>query len=299
MESPSRLRIVTINIWNRSGPWAERLPLLREEIRALGPDVVGLQEVLRPVPPDESPHGAWSVPDVVADDGATDQASLIAAGMYPHVAYASATDFGHGLSFGNAVLSRYPIVKHREFTLPGRESGETRALLYALVEHPAGKLPIFVTHLNWKLHHGNVRVRQVRFIAQKIFELAPLDEPSLPPVLMGDFNAEPDSDEIRFLKGLATIDGGSVYLADAWTYGGDGTAGYTFDRRNRFAAVAHEPPRRIDYVFVRGPDRALRGEPLETRVVFSTPTEGATGPTWPSDHFGLVTDLSVEGRSLE
>ena len=49
---------------------------------------------------------------------------------------------------------------------------------------------------------------------------------------------------------VATLEGRSVYYADAWVYGGDGTPGYTFDRKNRFAAVAHEPPRRIDCDFV-------------------------------------------------
>ncbi|MNC88930.1 hypothetical protein D3C83_48050 [compost metagenome] len=74
--------------------------------------------------------------------------------------------------------------------------------------------------------------------------------------------------------------------------GGDGSYGATFDRRNRFAALAHEPPRRIDYIFVRGPDRKFRGEPLSTRLAFATPT----GDVWPSDHFGLVTEIAVSPR---
>ncbi|HVU02683.1 MAG TPA: endonuclease/exonuclease/phosphatase family protein [Polyangiaceae bacterium] len=292
-----RLRVATLNIWNRSGPWAARLAAIRAELRRLDPCVLGLQEVLRTVPAGGSPHGAWTVTEEVSGDTASDQASPIAAGLLPHIAYGRAQDYGGGLAFGNAVLSRYPVLAHEVFELPGRESGESRSLLYALVDHPGGQLPVFVTHLNWKLHHGSVRVRQVQFICEKIKELCPLQEERLPPVLMGDFNAGPESDEIRYLVGLATIGGKSVYFADAWVYGGDGTPGPTFCRDNPFAAIAHEPSRRIDYIFVRGPDGKLRGEPVHTRVAFDKPTDTPEGPVFPSDHYGVVTDLSVDPKS--
>ena len=45
---------------------------------------------------------------------------------------------------------------------------------------------------------------------------------------------------------------------------------------------------RIDYVFVRGPDRKLRGEPLASRVVFDRATRGV----FPSDHFGVYAEIS-------
>lgn len=289
------LRVATLNIWNRSGPWLERLPLIRKDLRELDVDVLGLQEVLRQVTPGEEVHAAWSVPDSVPETA--DQASLIAAGTHSHAAYAAAMDYGSGLLFGNAVVSRHPIAKHAAFELPGRDTGEVRSLLYALVQHPAGPLPVFVTHLNWKLHHGWVRQRQLEFVVGKVSELAPPDGSALPPVLMGDFNAEPEADEIRYLRGLTALSGRTVYFADSWIYGGDGSPGYTFDRENRFAAVALEPPRRIDYIFVRGPDSKTRGEPKRTRLAFHRPSPGADGPVYASDHFGLVTDLTVEARS--
>lgn len=274
------LRIATLNIWNKAGPWSERLPLIRSELGALRPDVIGLQEVLR-----LEEEGAELTPD-------RDQATEIAHGLPYEIAYGAAMHYGKGLQIGNALLSRHPIKESLVFPLPGEESGETRSLLHGLIATPHGELPVFVTHLNWKLHHGSVRMRQVRFILQRIFELCPVDASRLPPVLMGDFNAEPDSDEIRHLRGLCAVDGETVYFADAWTSGGDGSYGATFDRRNRFAALAHEPPRRIDYIFVRGPDRKFRGEPLSTRLAFATPTDDV----WPSDHFGLVTEIAATAR---
>jgi endonuclease/exonuclease/phosphatase family metal-dependent hydrolase len=263
---------------------------------ALRPDVLGLQEVLRQVGPGASPHGAWAVPAKADDDGSQDQATLIAAGHLGYAAYAAAMDYGNGLCFGNAVVSKFPISEHRAIELPGRETGEARVLLYAVIDHPAGKLPIFVTHLNWKLHHGSVRVRQIEFICDRIKEIEPIDQSRLPPVLIGDMNADPDSDEMRYLRGLRTSSGNSVYFADSWVYAGDGP-GYTFDRKNRFAAIAHEPPRRIDYIYVRGPDSKLRGEPLATRLAFATAEPGSGGDVFPSDHFGVVTDISAEPQS--
>jgi endonuclease/exonuclease/phosphatase family metal-dependent hydrolase len=281
------LRVLTINVWNKSGPWLARLPLIRRELERLTPDVVGLQEVLR-FRPDSAEDGLLSA--------SNDQATEIAEGLGFQIAYGVASDYGNGLKFGNALLSRHPIARQDTFELPGVESGETRSLLYVLCETPHGSLPVFVTHLNWKLHHGAVRQRQVVAISQRIAELAPIGGPHLPPVLMGDFNAAPDADEIRFLTGLCALDGKTVYFADAWQFAGAGP-GYTFDRANGYALKAREPSRRIDYIFVRGPDRQFRGEPLHAELAFNAPDDSAQ-PVWPSDHFGVCADLAITPRSF-
>jgi endonuclease/exonuclease/phosphatase family metal-dependent hydrolase len=282
------LRVLTINVWNKSGPWLARLPLIRRELERLTPDVVGLQEVLR-FRPDSAEDGLFSA--------SNDQATEIAEGLGFQVAYGVASDYGNGLKFGNALLSRHPIAEQATFALPGVESGETRSLLYAVCETPHGSLPVFVTHLNWKLHHGAVRQRQVVAIAQRIAELLPIGGWQLPPVLMGDFNAAPDADEIRFLTGLCALDGKTVYFADAWQFAGVGP-GYTFDRANGYALKAREPSRRIDYIFVRGPDRQFRGEPLHAELAFNVPDDDSAQPVWPSDHFGVCADLAITPRSF-
>jgi endonuclease/exonuclease/phosphatase family metal-dependent hydrolase len=282
----SELRVATLNVWNKSGPWLGRLPLIRREIQRLMPEVIGLQEVLR-----FRPDAAANSPLTTSNDQATE----IADGLGFHIAFSMASDYGNGLQFGNALLSRHAILAEQSFALPGAESGETRSLLYALCDTPHGALPVFVTHLNWKFHHGSVRQAQVAFIAERIAELAPIDGDALPPLLMGDFNAAPDADEIRFLTGLCALGGKSVYFADAWQFAGEGP-GYTFDRNNAYAAKAREPSRRIDYIFVRGPDRQFRGEPLRTEVAFNQPERSAAEPVWPSDHYGLFADLAITPR---
>lgn len=286
----AELRVITLNIWNKSGPWAKRVGLIREGLQALRPDVVGLQEVLQLEGRAGDPEG--------------DQLAELNQRLGFHAAYAKAADFGGGLQFGNGLLSRFPILEHTRIALPHCESGEQRSALYALVKHPQGPLPVFVTHLNWKLHHGSVRQRQVLSLVEQVFRLAPLDESRLPPIVMGDFNAEPDSDEMRFMRGLTALDGRTVYFTDTWVFAGsdgsrrasEGAPGYTFDARNPYAALAHEPPRRIDYIYVRGPDRKFRGEPLETRVVFDAPDSSDAG-LWPTDHFGVFCRVSVAPQS--
>jgi endonuclease/exonuclease/phosphatase family metal-dependent hydrolase len=263
------LRVATLNLWGRNGPWPDRLALIRAELGRLVPRLVGLQEVMRGEP------------------AGTCEAAEVAEGLGYEVAYSPAAEVGVGVQ-GNALLSRLPIREHRTFALPTGPGIEPRVLLYARVSTDHGELPVFVTHLDWQGDHGAARLAQVRFIVARAAELTD----GLPPVIMGDFNAEPDSDEIRYLRGLHIADGESVRFADAWIYGGDGSAGATFSRVNDYARRAREPSRRIDYIFTGGDDRK-RGEPLHTEVAFRTPQ----GEVWPSDHFGLVSDLAIGPRA--
>ena len=249
------VRVATLNLWGRRGPWPDRLELVRAELRRLSPRLVGLQEVMR----DE-----------------TCQAAEIAEGLGYEVVYAPATEFDEG-TMGNALLSDLPVLEHRVLVLPTEPGIETRALLYALVGAPdGGELPIFVTHLDWQPDRGAARLAQVRFIAERAAELAP---DGRPPVLMGDFNAGPETEEIRHLR-----EPSGPGLTDAWLHAGDGSAGETFSPVNAYARRAGVSSRRIDYVFTGGDATPVRAEPA-----FRTPR----GDVWPSDHFGLVSDLTV------
>jgi endonuclease/exonuclease/phosphatase family metal-dependent hydrolase len=279
-----KLRVATLNIWNKAGPWAERLALIRKQLGELSPDVLGLQEVLRMVPDENAPP-------VPTRENC--QAYEIADGLGYSVAYGIAADYSGGLKFGNALLTRHKILDSRTFRLPGADSGETRSMLYALLETPWGRLPVFVTHLNWKLHHGAVRQKQVQYLAERIFVLAPVEADFLPPILMGDLNATPAADEIRYLRGEHTLDGRSLYFADAWEYAEPASPGYTYARNNAYALKNGEPNRRIDYIFVRGPDKEMRGEPSDVRLVFDQTSQGVNGPVWASDHYGVCCELSM------
>jgi endonuclease/exonuclease/phosphatase family metal-dependent hydrolase len=258
-------RAATLNIWSRFGPWEERLIAIREGLRTLAPDVIGMQEVLR--------HEGM------------DQASLVSDGLGYEIAWGEASE-NHGYPVGNAILSRWRILRRETISLPDGGTDEQRSLVFAELDSPFGKVPFFVTHLNWKFHHGHVRQLQVRAIAEEVARRAPMG--AFPPVVVGDFNAEPDSDEMRYMRGLTGLGGPCVYFADAFGVAGKG-AGVTFSKKNPFAEPLREPERRIDYVYVRGPDDAQRGEPTEAHVCFDEPHGGV----FPSDHFGVVATITA------
>ena len=260
-------RALTLNIWNRLGPWEERLRGIRAGLSTLAPDVIGLQEVVRM--------------------GSFDQVALVNGDLGFFSVWGQAS-VERGVALGNAILSRWPILRSEVFVLPDGGSGEERCLLFAEIDAPFGRLPFFTTHLNWKLDEGHVRVLQVKAIVEHVGRLAPRGT-TFPPVIAGDFNALPESDEIRYLTGLTGLGGPSVYFADAFAIAGDGSSGATFSKQNPFAEPLREPERRIDYVFVRQSDDASRGEPLEARVCFDEPFEG----TFPTDHFGVTARITV------
>lgn len=266
------LRAVTMNIWNRQGPWAERLPLLRVGLAALAPDVVGLQEVMA--------FGGRSQADEIAD------------GLGWNVHFGPSHTFGGGLTWGNAILSPHSFAATDTLPIPAPPELDARSVAYALLDAPCGKVPVFCTHLTYQLHRSDARCAQVRALADHVHALAPADQDPFPPILLGDFNADPDSDEMRFLRGRTPLGGRSVYFADAWHATRPLDPGWTYDRANPYALRSREPSRRIDYVYVRGPDRGFRGEPLSARLVLDAPV----GNVWPSDHFGVLAEIQAAKR---
>ena len=264
-------RVATLNIWNRQGPWPQRLPLIVDGLRALDLDAVGLQEVL-------------------GFPGLPSQAHEIAAALGWNVHHVPAWHIGGGLTFGNAIVSPHALLDAQSLPLPSPEGVDTRTVAFARVACAHGPMPVFATHLTFQHHLCDARCTQVRALVEHVARLAPADGP--PPVLLGDFNADPDSDEMRFLRGLTPLGGASVYFADAWlATRGPLELGYTYDRRNTYALRSREPSRRIDYVYVR-PGRQLTGEPLSAHVVLDAPVDDV----WPSDHFGVVAEIQAAPR---
>ena len=280
----TRLRVATLNIWGRSGNWPARREVLRQRLAELEVDVLGLQEV----------------EELVESDGtASNQAEELARSLGFQVAYGVSFTRPHpgGVTrhFGNAVLSRFPISRSVCCQLPEAERDEPRSALFAVVDTPFALVPVVATHLAWRLDNSAGRVPQVVELA-RICEMHwpersehDEDDPTyFPVVVLGDLNAEPESDELRYLTGLTSLGERGVRFADGWRYGGVGP-GYTYDPVNGYAAAAHEHARRIDYVLVRGPGDGGTGRPQEPRLAFTEPLDGV----YASDHFGVVVDLAA------
>ncbi|HUQ40282.1 MAG TPA: endonuclease/exonuclease/phosphatase family protein [Acidimicrobiales bacterium] len=264
------LRVMTLNIWNLSGPWRERREEIAVWIGRLAPDVVCLQEV-------------------VQDAGGRDQAGWLAEhDRLNELGYTSTfargLDLGEGRWFGNAVLTRHPVDATTSTPLPKcDQDDEGRVLLHV---RTAG-VDVFCTHLNWQLDHGYVRRAQI-LTALDAIEAQADPASTYPAVFAGDFNAEPQSDEIRFLTGRATLEGRSTIFHDAWDVAGGRGEGWTWDNRNPFVPASHEPDKRLDYILVRPPRPTGAGEIESCRVVCNRALTG----TMATDHYGVVAELA-------
>ena len=270
------LKVLTLNLWNRSGPYDRRQPRIREWIDRLGPDVIGFQEVLR--------------------GEELDQAAAILDGLDYEIVFGRATSWGEPpLEFGNAVASRWPVSDSEVLQLPHSDKDETRCAVTVTIDAPFGELSFTCTHLNWKLHDGATRERQVVPLADLVLRRRP--KGGFPPIVVGDFNADPDSAEIRFMRGFQTLEGRSVMFYDAWSRAGDDGAGYTWSNRNDFAAISLEPDRRIDYIFTGYPIRMSDDHGLGKVEVCRVVCDDEKDGIWPSDHFGLYAELRTEPLS--
>ncbi len=260
----TRVRVLTWNIWWRYGPWERRRPAIAATLARLDADVIALQEV-------------WS-------DETTDLAAELAAELGYHHVFASSRDM-KGFGYGDALLSRWPIVRYESTLLHGqKENGESRLVLFAEVDGPRGPLPVFSTHLNWRFDHSHVRQRQVADLARFVDRMRPW---TFPPILCGDFNAEPESEEIRMLTGLTTCPVEGLVFRDAWLGAGGGGPGYTWDNANPYAVAKLEPDRRIDYILVGWPEARGAGHIVDCRIAGNEPVGGV----WPSDHHAVLAEL--------
>jgi len=106
-------------------------------------------------------------------------------------------------------------------------------------------------------------------------------------VVCGDFNAGPDSDEIRLLNGRSQPPVDGLVFYDAWEIAGDGGPGFTWANSNPLAGVAMLPDRRIDYIFTAWPRRGSLGHPLNCRLLGANPLDDLDI----SDHYGIYADL--------
>ncbi|WP_434094741.1 endonuclease/exonuclease/phosphatase family protein [Streptomyces hyaluromycini] len=271
---------MTWNLWWRFGPWAERQKAILAVLRELRPDVVGLQEV-------------W------AADG-ENLAEWLAGELGLHWAWAASPASERwqrrigepGTEVGNAVLSRWPVVETEVLRLPTpAELDDGRLALYTRLAAPAHDVPFFTVHLTSQLHLSAVRGEQVTALAE--FVAAHRAGTGFPPVVTGDFNAWPDSDEIRRFCGLRTapVVPGQVFF-DAWEYADPAAPYATWDNANPYVPAGLGPSVRVDYVHVGAPaGPGGIGTVLAVRRAGAGPVNGV----WPSDHAAVVADLAEGG----
>jgi len=163
------IRIVSYNIKHgRGNDDVVNLERTAGVLRALAPDIVGLQEVDR----------------LAERSGTVDEARVLGEALGLNHAFGKFMDFQGG-AYGMAVLTRFPITGSREITLP--EGNEPRVALAVDVRLPdGGPLTIVNVHFDWVADDG-FRFAQAQEVATF------LDALGQPYVLLGDFNDEAGS----------------------------------------------------------------------------------------------------------
>lgn len=190
-------------------------------INSVAPDVVALQEVDRNV----------------ARTGDVDQLAQLARMTGMEFAFGANLDLQGG-QYGNAVLSRLPIVRSQNHLLPNLNDGEPRGVLAVDLKVPGRAMPIRVlaTHFDHRPDEQE-RIASAKFVGRLMNET-----PDQPAILAGDLNATPDSETLKIIQ-----------------------ADWTRTNAKPMATIpVEQPQRQIDYVLFRPESH---WQPVSTEVL--------------------------------
>lgn len=168
------MRILSYNIHKGFSASRTRFVLehMRDALRAVGPDLVLLQEAVGEHRLYERHLGGW--PEA-------SQFEFLADEVWPHYAYGRNAVHQRG-HHGNAILSKYPILSWENIDMTLNRF-EQRGLLHAVVQRPgAGELHVCSLHMNLL---ENARRRQLETLCQRVRRAIPDGRPL---VIGGDFN---------------------------------------------------------------------------------------------------------------
>lgn len=236
------LRVLQFNIRAAmSGRGHVDVPQIAAEIKAVRPDLVSLNEV-----------------DSGTSRTRVDEPASLAEATGLHVVYGPNLIYDGG-PFGNAILTRYPVVESHNLRLPGTPRLEPRGLLTVVVSVGGRRVAFSSTHLS----DGDAG-RQGRLLQALAVKRA-LRSMTAPAILAGDLNSVPADVPARILRGD---------LLDAQEEGGTGP-GDTYPQTN--------PSSRFDYILY---DRQLTAAPGSTQV-------RASGS---SDHRSVFTKLTLRPK---
>lgn len=209
--TPKTIRVMSYNIHHTRG-MDNKVDLQRiaEVINKEQVDIVALQEVDRNIPR----SGRRDVPLELAR----------LTGMKAF--YFDKNISFEGGDYGNAVLTRFPILHQTNTHLRMLRTNEQRGVIQMVLNVHGRKLLFMNAHIDHRPDDSErlKNVEQFKEILEK--------HPALPVIFCGDFNSIPGSRTHTQMKGL---------LSDSWEIAGQGN-GFTFP--------ADKPNRRIDYMWI-------------------------------------------------
>jgi endonuclease/exonuclease/phosphatase family metal-dependent hydrolase len=274
----TRLRVLSLNVENLEGD-ERRTKAINQEIRRLAPDLVSFQEVV-------------ATSDRRQLDELLTGTELHGTHQSDAMSYTPPYCDRYG---GTAVATRWPhtTLEVLDMRVAGAADVPWCTVAVSVAIPDVGDVLFIGTTAAWPLDAEAVRERQ----AIALTDLDARHRQSLPTIIAGDFNAMPDAASIRYLRGLQSLGGRSVFYHDAWEIAGDGP-GYTWTTENPNTqkvvdAVVRQPARhqRIDYVFI-GSWHQHRNAHCQVRsaaTAFDQPIDGV----WASDHYGVLVDVDI------
>ena len=174
--APVRLRVLCYNIHHAEGVDGKLdVPRIARVILSVKPDLVALQEV------DQKTKRTQKVDQVAELARLTKMKSVFGANI----------DFQGG-RYGNAILSRFPIARHKNHHLPNIDSGEQRGVLESEIKvSKEGSILFMATHFDHR-RPAQERRASAKFINQMMGK-----HESTPAILAGDFNNVPNSATLK------------------------------------------------------------------------------------------------------
>jgi len=160
------------------------------------------------------------------------------------------------------------------------------------VGQPSRRALLHTAHLAHEAAAGVLRQAQVVEMDRRIaMWRADAEAPGVH-VLVGDFNAIPDADEMRYLRGLCALAGGTTHWQDAWLrHHASHEPGATWSTEQGEARQRRscDVDRRIDYVYVSTRLRTGLGSVLQCELAMEA--RDAQSQLCGSDHRAVVADL--------
>jgi endonuclease/exonuclease/phosphatase family metal-dependent hydrolase len=249
----SIVTVATLNLFHNIGRWDERFPLLLDQLTALRPDAIGLQEVN--LTTDQGMSLCRLANDRLGDSP-------------PYSIYHMARPRRSAHLEALAVMSRLPVEAHEGLDYLLQENVAQRLRLRL---EDGAVLDFYNTHLYFPPSATEERLRQ----AKRLLAWVDTWQGAAATVVVGDFNAYPEEPtaalmKTRFSSAHETAHGREP--EKTWP-----TPVNTFDP---------SPPGCLDYVFVAG------ARVLEAGLAFDTPHPG-DDTLFPSDHLGVMARLDV------
>lgn len=227
----STVRIVTWNVWGRYGKdWKRRQEGIENELLNVAPDVVCLVEAWR--------MGETTQPEAIA--------KRLGSSHHCFVGDWEQEDWVSGVG----VVSRWSMSEPVRRPLRDEDGNGVGEAMHVVLDGDRGPIQLFIAMLDYPLSASALRQQQTKELGRFVSESASGRYLTL---ICGDFNAGPDSDELRMLTGRSAATEPGLVFYDAWELAGDGTPGSTWSNRNPLAAMGLYPDRRFDYVLSAWP----------------------------------------------